>query len=117
MPIRCPDCGRDNRDTANFCIGCGRHDLQMLAAQAWAPPTPQPAPSPLAPVQLSPLAPQPPLAFVAPHRRRRVLWILANEPILEGVVEISNQHEVYPPPDRALTLVKLSLVLAVLPIA
>lgn len=124
MPIRCPDCGRDNRDTANFCIGCGRRDLQMLAMVAraqvsQATPPVQPlapgSPAALGPRPSAALAPQvPPAAKPAAGRHH---WLPARTPILEGVVEIHNQDEVYPPPDRALTLAKIGIGLAVLPLA
>lgn len=119
MPIRCPDCGRDNRDTANFCVGCGRRELQTLviAPQPQLQPVPQPAaqlqPPPAA--ALVPSVPQPsPSAPASPSRR--LPWKQA-APILEGTVEVYNQDEVYPPPDRVLALAKIGVGMAVLPLA
>lgn len=125
MSIRCHNCGRDNRDTANFCIGCGQRDLQVLAAQPWPQPAP-PAPQPLARRLPAPLRPQPPST---PAPQAAQLPLAANQPtprigrvtsvralVLEGVVEAYNQDEVYPPPDAAQALAKVGVAVAVLPL-
>jgi hypothetical protein len=121
MPIRCPDCGRDNRDTANFCVGCGRRELQVLVSQQ--PLQPQLI-QPLEPQSPAPLAQRPsvshiqqPSASLVAPAARRARGILTRAPILEGVIEIYNQDEVYPPPNRALALAKLGLGMTVLPVA
>lgn len=126
MPIRCPDCGRDNRDTANFCVGCGRRELQALVIAPQLQPVLQPTAQPLASGGQAPVVP-PPAAALAPSlpppspsvrssSGRRLPWKQA-APILEGAVEIYNQDEVYPPPDHMLALAKIAVGMAVLPLA
>jgi hypothetical protein len=121
MPIRCPTCGRDNRDTASFCAGCGRRDLQVLALQMrpalqhpdlLAPP----APAVLAPQTPAPLASQPPAALPS-RASRRAGWLRRQHPILQGVIDSYNQDEVYPPNDLALALARVGIAAAILPAA
>jgi hypothetical protein len=120
MSIRCPTCGRDNRDTAGFCAGCGRRDLQMLAVQ------PLPASQPVGQLVAPPAAPlvsQPPAPLVAPPAApagpapSRARWPRRPAPILAGVIESYNQDEVYPPADLALALARIGIAVAVLPAA
>jgi hypothetical protein len=112
MPIRCPNCGHDNRDAARFCVVCGRRDLQLPQppAQMLRPPTPQP------------LAPHVPAALAPPARPGQRGWRPGRprwraRPIVEGVIEASSQDEVYTPADRAMVLMKIGLAAAVMPLA
>jgi hypothetical protein len=113
MPTRCPNCGHDNRDTAHFCVVCGRRDLQLLKPPAQL--APQLTPQPLAPHQPASLAPPPAQPTQSGWRPARPRW--RAQPIVEGVIEASSQDEVYPPTDRAMILTKIGLAAAVMPLA
>jgi hypothetical protein len=121
MSIRCPTCGRDNRDAASFCAGCGQRDLHLLAVQP-RPVSQQPGllaphhPAPLAPQPPGPLVSQQPAALVAPASVRARLP-RRRAPALEGVIESYNQDEVYAPTDVALVLARIAISVAVLPAA
>src|SRR5262249_7786794 len=75
------------------------------------PPSPLPSQQPAALLQHS--APLAPTRRVSPGAARAGG---RSVPILEGIIEIYNQDDVYPPPDHALTLTKMGLFFAALPI-
>ncbi|MBA3944186.1 MAG: hypothetical protein H0X37_06435 [Herpetosiphonaceae bacterium] len=127
MPIRCPNCGRDNRDTANWCAGCGQQGLQQLVAQPVSssssanrvqvlqprqtpvqqvatPLIPQPHPMPVMP---SPVAVTPQTPVVQSAKQRQAL--------LNGTIETYNENDVYPLRNIRWLLTKIGLGAVVLP--
>jgi len=119
MPIRCPNCGFDNRDTAKFCSSCGQQSLSAGAgidnAPLHIPPIQPQADGSSAPLVSQISAAVVPIATRMPPATAPTEAPNAASALLTGSVETYNESEVHPPASHSWMLTKVGILAAVLP--
>jgi hypothetical protein len=129
MPIRCPNCGADNRDTAKVCNTCGFRPLQppVLPPQSGfgSPqhlPRPQPQLPPQVPQVWPPPGPPAPGPGVGPGRPvyqppapGRLDWLTGTGFIVHGLVQSASERRDLSPTDWGKVAFSLGIGVIVVP--
>lgn len=125
MPIRCPNCGADNRDTAKVCGTCGFRPLQPAVlppqpgpgtpAQRLPQPQPYPPPQPASPPQVPQVWPPPGPPVYQPPAPGPLDRLTGTSFIVHGLVQSVNERRDLPPPDWGKVAFSLGVGVIVVP--